>query len=101
MENDGKYVVFKLEDWERYDEYAGLPIDWIKGRALPDATVIRAQDKLSASTLNAYADAATLAGEVIEEAGGVEMAQRLYERADFFRARAEWARNYPTKKFPD
>jgi hypothetical protein len=114
--SDGKYVVFKVNDFYSFcqelwnsafeDGTTTTPtIEYmaLANQVLTDTTVIRDQDILSATVLDAYADAAMLAADVIGHLDGTinPTVSILQERAEFFRARAERARNADFHKIPD
>lgn len=109
--SDGKYVVFKVDDfycavqglfelWGKIE--VGTIEDVVEQFVVQDATVIRDQDMLSATTLDAYADACLLVSDLLS---GMDAAKDkvndMMDRADFFKARAERARQSSIKKLPD
>lgn len=126
---DGKYVVFKVEDFFTMMGMLGLPPAWgedgdgntiggeldcavlaeritdvAKRHEVGDATVIRDQDVLSASTLDAYSDAALIVADILvmsQKGLKGKVVDGLLARAEFFRARAQRARECPNKKIPD
>lgn len=122
---DGKYVVFKVEDFYTMMGRLALPPAWgvddnndviganldcavlaeeitrvAKELEVPDATVLRDQDLLTAPALNAYADSALILHDLLAHyrQGGFES---LLDRCEFFRARAVRAQQHPNRKLPD
>lgn len=101
--HDGKYFVFKLEEFADWMETHLTPE---QSKSMPssigDATVIRAQDIFAAPALHAYANAITISIEVLQqESGGFTPTDHLQAIADYFHDRAVQAEQTEFKKIPD
>jgi hypothetical protein len=77
---DGKYVVFKREDWDQFcrgmgeggvhvDGTEGIYITELCDRVLEDAVVLREQDIHCAGALYAYAASVMATHEIMEQMG--------------------------------
>lgn len=101
MRND-KYVVFKRKDWDEYLSGGGDDIP----NLLEDAVVIRPQDIFAAPGLFAYASAIQTAIDLNYLQNGSKSmlpvpVSKLEDLRDFFFEQAQFAQEYPSKKFPD
>ena len=98
-----KYVVFKREDFEhvlrKFSSGTG-ELALLGEVELNDAVVIRRQDVFAPPALDAYANAITLAAELLEKSGVDNDHHGLREIADYFHAQA--ALSWDTdRKLPD
>lgn len=109
---DGKYVVFKLGEFNTwYNEVLkGTDVFLFEPPvALDDATVIRAQDVFAAPALYAYANSILVALEAMQAVvegqlmgqGLVNIVDRLTAVADYFHEAAVRAEQTDFKKLPD
>ncbi len=108
--SDGKYVVFKIEDfyqfctqlWDKAFKQENTVIeDVAEPFIVPDATVLRDQDILTAPALNSYADAALTVHDILEGHSPQAFLDSLHKRAEFFRARAMRAQLATNRRLPD
>lgn len=123
---DGKYVVFKVGDFYQMMGRLALPPAWgvddsgkvvvgdidcavlaeeitkvAKEMEVPDATVLRDQDILTAPALSSYADAALTVHDILEGHSPQSFLDSLQKRAEFFRARAMRAQLATNRRLPD
>lgn len=96
-----KYVVFKLEEFERMmgaltlEVDASIPED-IARRKLNDAVVLRLQDRFSEHGLRAYAGTLITAADIMAENPSIGTQQSIFELleiADYFHGKADEARS--------
>lgn len=108
--SDGKYVVFKVEEfyqfcaqlWDKaFNQENTVIEDVAEPFVVPDATVLRDQDILTAPALNSYADAALTVHDILEGHSPRQFLDSLQERAEFFRARAMRAQLATNRRLPD
>lgn len=120
-ETSEKYVIFKVEDFEKfvldyqslsYKDRAGA-IQELQDMAVPDGVVIRHQDRYSVLTFATYAEmveesienfAASLK-EIGEEdtryPGRLQIMLRLHDLAHYMREQEALARGREDRKYPD
>lgn len=99
-----KYIVFKLEDWDRSLEGTGLDKNWMRECVIPDAHVFRDQDAFTPTVLFAYAHALRNTAEILARMGAAVSADeidRLNNMADDFISAAERAEAANYRKLPD
>lgn len=98
---DGKYVVFKREEWRQWiDEWPEVDPE-AEPAALEDAVVIRRQDVFAPPALDAYANAIQTCVEVL--CNGTSPSGRaadLQKIADYFHTQAQLAWD-TVRKLPD
>ena len=98
---DEKYIVFKRDEWEAIvtDKGTATRNEFLRA-VVPDAVVIRRQDKFAPPALDAYANAITMVVEALRPLGLDDRAERLQEVADYFheQAVASWETD---RKLPD
>lgn len=111
--SDGKYVVFKVENFYKFcNEYfrsiitnTTVTVEPIaEPLVVKDGTVIRAQDVFSAPALHAYANSILVALEmvkVVEGGSPTPLTARLQAVADYFHGQAVKAEITDYKKLPD
>lgn len=96
MRNE-KYIVFKRDEWDA----APHRIDVSEPKEIEDAVVIRRQDAFAPPALDAYANAITVALELMTYAiTQCEQSEQLKDIADYFhqQAKMSWEAN---RKIPD
>lgn len=101
-DTEGKYVVFKREEWNEFEEkHVGPVAIQDLPRQLSDCVVIRHDDVFAATAFYSYAGAVTGAMEVMDHfPGAKELEGQLRDTADFFMAQAERAELTPNKHLP-
>lgn len=123
--SDGKYVVFKVEDfyefarqmWENGWIHESIAVEDIaEPLVVMDATVLRDQDIFTPSALNAYADVILASIDIQVEvhappeanfnneeefSGWKKAIESLRTKAEFFKARALRASRADFRKVPD
>jgi hypothetical protein len=96
-----KYVVFYRDGWEQWKQERVSDIGAINPDEVEDAVVIRRQDVFAPPALDAYANAITVALElIVEGVSSSDRAKRLRHIADYFHQQAELAWN-TERKVPD
>lgn len=104
-----KYTVFRTEDLHRAMDARDLDgsaiLRALAPHVLPDAVVIRRQDRFAANALDTYADQILALVELSEDHPLVglmdpSVRDRLLSLADFFRDQAHMSRN-EQRKLPD
>jgi len=98
--DDGKYVVFKRTELDGWMDRHRHPVS-LWDLVVKDATVIRSQDVFAPPALDSYANAITVAIEVLKiEEGSALPVGDLQKIADYFHARAAeaWLTD---RKIPD
>jgi hypothetical protein len=85
-DTDDKYIVFKSEDF--FNQTTGLPVALWTSIAIPDAVVIRRQDKFASPALATYAACIAITAAEIEDP--VKRAN-LLRVADYFEDQAKLA----------
>lgn len=101
IKND-KYVVLRRHDYEGLLEVAGFDEDGVE--TVPDAIVIRRQDRFAANALDTYADQILALTELCEDSAlevmSPETIENLEKLSDFFREQAHLSRQ-EVRKLPD
>lgn len=106
LRSDGKYVVFKVDEWDATcQRYEVAQRDELEDASLGDCVVIRHQDVFAGPGLAAYANAVQTFIEAVEQLG-TPIAQESYlgtmrDLRDYFMTQAQAAFEYPHKKVPD
>lgn len=99
---NGKYVVFKTEDFEAIagDKGTATRNEFMRS-AVDDAVVIRRQDHFAASALHMYANGIAMACKLLVEEGmDSPFVKSLQDTADYFHEQAVLA-EAEAFKFPD
>jgi hypothetical protein len=101
ISRNDKYAVFKREEWEQWFHNLASMADPPSPSEVEDAVVIRRQDVFAPPALDAYANAITVALElIVEGVSSSDRAKRLRHIADYFHQQAELAWN-TERKVPD
>ena len=100
---DGKYIVFKREDWDNMpQQIRGVyenHLNEMARKAVPDAVVIRRQDAFASAALHTYANSIGVAAKCIGMLSP-DVSKRLMGIADYFHEQAIEADDTDTK-LPD
>lgn len=94
-DSDDKYIVFKSDDF--FNQVKGLPVALWASIAIPDAVVIRRQDKFASPALATYA---AMIAVVVSETDDPDKRAKLLQVADYFEDQAKLAAD-EGHKLPD
>lgn len=98
MTGNEKYVVFKAEDWAKWDQHGQtkgeLPV-------VDDAVVIRLKDPFAPTALFTYANTIMSLVELMEQWIDPLEHTRMIELADYFHNQAVTSQTIQDKKLPD
>jgi len=94
-DSDDKYIVFKSDEF--FAQTSGLPVALWTSIAVPDAVVIRRQDKFASPALATYSSMIAVAVSLIEDD---EKRKELLRVADYFEHQAQLAAD-EGHKLPD
>jgi hypothetical protein len=97
MEQEAKYIVFKLEEWEHSvgTDLGAYPIP------LDDAVVIRLKDPYASSALHAYTNAILTVLDILGDHLSPEEYQQQLDIADYFHQQAVASGEIKGKRLPD
>jgi hypothetical protein len=100
-EPEAKYVVFKLEEWNRWaaeEETGGVGTPPVE---LDGAVVIRLKDPFAATALFSYANTIMSFLELMEETMDEGEHARMLDIADYFHQQAVESQKIKNKRLPD
>jgi hypothetical protein len=93
---EGKYIVFKLEDWKQFGGE-----EWMGAQPVDDAVVIRLKDSYAASALHAYTNAILTVLDIMGDDMDPEVYQQQLNIADYFHQQATASGEIKNKRLPD
>jgi hypothetical protein len=97
-EEQAKYVVFKLDDWNeatKNEDMPPLPFP------LDDAVVIRLKDSYASSALHAYTNAILTVLDIMGKDMDPDVFQQQLDIADYFHQKAVQSGEIKNKRMPD
>jgi hypothetical protein len=101
--DDGKYIVFKLREFNRWNDLTGATKRAGFLGLVDDAVVIRLKDPFAATALHTYASAILTVIEILSEHDNIspEDYQRMVDIADYFNSQAMESESIKKKRLPD